>query len=50
MAVGLVSPTGVSTIDDVRVYERAHRSDEILSMHRCMPDAHDLEVPERGAS
>ena len=36
-------------IDDVRVFERALRSDEIWSLHRCISGADDIDIEGRGS-
>ncbi len=36
-------------VDDIRVYERALRPDEIRSLYRCLANAGDIEMPDRGS-
>src|SRR5262249_38937499 len=35
------------TVDDARIYQRALRSDEIRSLHRCMSGANDMGIDGR---
>ena len=43
------SPTFRGTIDDLRVYERALRADEIRSLYHCMAGGNDLDVDGGGS-
>ena len=47
---GLAGGTGFrGTLDDVRLYERALRADELHTMFRCLSGADDIQLDDRGS-